>query len=377
MLSGPGSSPCSAGSRSRPATSGARTAPVRRARPPRSPGCWPIPTPTRSGCPTRACRSSTRSSTSGPTPSAERATRPGSTSRPCCGPTACRCSRSTRTGGQHVRPPRLQPLGRAVYTNLLNCVDLAGVPVRAADRRADRPADRAGGHCTYNPEPLADFVDFVVLGDGEEVVSEITKVIAAWKARPPTPAPHAPDARPGPGRLRALALRVDLRRRRARRDRAPLSRRARRGSRSARSPIWASGRTQQPARAAHRGRARPAQRRGVPRLHARLPVLPGRHDHPPGARAPGRAGPHDGARGPGPHRLRRGGAHEALDRQLLGHRGVVARHGRGPYGRRQISVSLPSLRVDAFTVGIAGEIQKARRTGLTFAPEAARGACGR
>jgi radical SAM superfamily enzyme YgiQ (UPF0313 family) len=68
-----------------------------------------------------------------------------------------------------------------VYTNLLNCVDLAGVPVRAAERRPEHPLVCAGGHCTYNPEPLADFVDFFVMGDGEEVVSEITEVVDAWK----------------------------------------------------------------------------------------------------------------------------------------------------------------------------------------------------
>src|SRR5690606_16286633 len=68
------------------------------------------------------------------------------------------------------------------YTNLLNCVDLAGVPVRAADRRPEHPLVVAGGHCTYNPEPLADFLDAVVLGDGEEVVAEITEVVRDWKA---------------------------------------------------------------------------------------------------------------------------------------------------------------------------------------------------
>src|SRR5690349_5320845 len=69
-----------------------------------------------------------------------------------------------------------------VYTNLLNCVDLAGVPVRAAERGPEDPLICAGGHCTYNPEPIADFVDFVVLGDGEEAVSEITTVVHVWKA---------------------------------------------------------------------------------------------------------------------------------------------------------------------------------------------------
>src|SRR5436853_4566626 len=68
-----------------------------------------------------------------------------------------------------------------VYTNVLNCIDLAGVPVRAAGRSPAHPLVGAGGHCTYNPEPLADFLDFAVLGDGEEVVAEITEAVGAWK----------------------------------------------------------------------------------------------------------------------------------------------------------------------------------------------------
>src|SRR4051794_16919552 len=68
-----------------------------------------------------------------------------------------------------------------VYTNVLNCIDLAGLPVRARDRSASDALVGAGGHCTYNPEPLADFLDFGVMGDGEEVVSEITEVVGEWK----------------------------------------------------------------------------------------------------------------------------------------------------------------------------------------------------
>ena len=67
------------------------------------------------------------------------------------------------------------------YTNLLNCLDLAGVPIHAAARADDDPLVGVGGHCTYNPEPIADFVDFVVLGDGEEVVGEITELLREWK----------------------------------------------------------------------------------------------------------------------------------------------------------------------------------------------------
>src|SRR6516165_8295775 len=74
-----------------------------------------------------------------------------------------------------------------VYTNLLNCIDLAGVPVRSSHRAETDPLVAAGGHCTFNPEPLADFVDLFVIGDGEEVVSEITEVVREWKAGGRTP----------------------------------------------------------------------------------------------------------------------------------------------------------------------------------------------
>src|SRR3546814_5952698 len=64
-----------------------------------------------------------------------------------------------------------------VYTNLLECLDLARVPIRSADRGGEHPLVGAGGHATFNPEPFAAFVDFVVLGDGEEAVGEITEVV--------------------------------------------------------------------------------------------------------------------------------------------------------------------------------------------------------
>ena len=67
------------------------------------------------------------------------------------------------------------------FTNLLNCVDLAGVPIRSAERSPSDPLVIVGGHCTFNPEPIADFVDAVALGDGEEVVGDISRVVAAHK----------------------------------------------------------------------------------------------------------------------------------------------------------------------------------------------------
>ncbi len=55
------------------------------------------------------------------------------------------------------------------YTTVLNMLDLAGVPLRAADRDEQYPLVVAGGPCACNPEPLADFVDIFFLGEGEEV----------------------------------------------------------------------------------------------------------------------------------------------------------------------------------------------------------------
>jgi radical SAM family uncharacterized protein len=67
-----------------------------------------------------------------------------------------------------------------VYTNVLNMIDLAGAPVRAADRGPDDLVVIVGGHAAFNPEPLADFIDAAVLGEGEEVVGEITEVVRRW-----------------------------------------------------------------------------------------------------------------------------------------------------------------------------------------------------
>jgi radical SAM family uncharacterized protein len=68
------------------------------------------------------------------------------------------------------------------YTNLLTALDLAGIPLPAADRDVDHPVVVAGGHAAFNPEPVADFVDVVALGDGEQVVGDITDVVRDWKA---------------------------------------------------------------------------------------------------------------------------------------------------------------------------------------------------
>jgi radical SAM family uncharacterized protein len=67
------------------------------------------------------------------------------------------------------------------YTNLLTALDLADIPLLAADRTITHPVVLAGGHAAFNPEPLADFLDAVVIGDGEEAVLAITRIIREWK----------------------------------------------------------------------------------------------------------------------------------------------------------------------------------------------------
>ncbi|MDR1852339.1 MAG: radical SAM protein [Propionibacteriaceae bacterium] len=73
------------------------------------------------------------------------------------------------------------------YTNLLETLDLSGIPLHSRDRGSDDPLVIGGGHAMFNPEPVADFLDAVVLGDGEEASLELARRIRTWKR----------DGRPG------------------------------------------------------------------------------------------------------------------------------------------------------------------------------------
>ena len=67
------------------------------------------------------------------------------------------------------------------YTNILNMLDLANVPILRTESKLDDPFILVGGPCAYNVEPMADFVDIVVLGEGEEVNLEILNAYKEWK----------------------------------------------------------------------------------------------------------------------------------------------------------------------------------------------------
>lgn len=260
-----------------------------------------------------------------------------------------------------------------VYTNVLNCIDLAGIPVRAEDRRPEHPLIGAGGHCTFNPEPLADFLDFVVLGDGEEVVSEVNEVVRDWKSAGRTEGSRF-------NVLRALASVSGV-------YVPSLYDAAYEGTRLVSiTPRFPDV----PAKVEKRTIADLAEwpypkRRLVPLtevVHDRLNVEIFRGCTR-GCRfcqagmitRPVRERPLDQVLGMIRDGLRQTGYDEVALTSLSsadfsGVQQVVSDTFDDVKGCERVSVSLPSLRVDAFTVGLAAQLQRARRTGLTFAPEA-------
>jgi radical SAM family uncharacterized protein/radical SAM-linked protein len=67
------------------------------------------------------------------------------------------------------------------YTNMLSMLDLSGIPFRSSERGNTYPVIIGGGPCTCNPEPVADFFDALVIGDGEKVILEMTRKWLHWK----------------------------------------------------------------------------------------------------------------------------------------------------------------------------------------------------
>ncbi|MCY4631791.1 MAG: TIGR03960 family B12-binding radical SAM protein [bacterium] len=260
-----------------------------------------------------------------------------------------------------------------VYTNVLNLIDLAGVAVRAADRSGDDLLVGAGGHCAFNPEPLADFVDFFVLGDGEEVVGEITEAIAARRSEGRAAVLEALAGIegvyvPAAYEVTYSGLSAEVTRR------------------------WPGApETVEKRTISSLGDWPYPKRQLVPLtevVHDRLNVEVFRGCTR-GCRfcqagmitRPVRERPAEQVRTMITEGLRRTGYDEvALTslstadfsgiEELVADTVGPADDDAGGAGCPAVTVSLPSLRVDAFTVGLAAELQRARRTGLTFAPEA-------
>ncbi|MCL2096704.1 MAG: TIGR03960 family B12-binding radical SAM protein [Oscillospiraceae bacterium] len=69
------------------------------------------------------------------------------------------------------------------YTNILHMLDLSGIPAPASERGEDSPVIIGGGPCAYNPEPLAEIFDLFVIGEGEEVICEVVELYREYKLK--------------------------------------------------------------------------------------------------------------------------------------------------------------------------------------------------
>ncbi len=69
------------------------------------------------------------------------------------------------------------------FTNIINMLDLAGIPFKSDERSESDPIIAAGGPCSFNPEPLAEIVDFFMIGDGEEILPQICEIHQKWKEK--------------------------------------------------------------------------------------------------------------------------------------------------------------------------------------------------
>ena len=167
-----------------------------------------------------------------------------------------------------------------LFVNALTLMDLAGIPVRAAGRDERHPLVIGGGHGTFNPEPIADFFDVFVIGEAEAVLLELVDIVRANRGRPREAQLEALLGIPGlyiprfyePSYTPAGMPRGGSTVGSARAQPRPQA--------HAPHPALDAG---APARAQHQHRSQSGACGDHARLHAWLPLLPGRRDHSPGA----------------------------------------------------------------------------------------------
>jgi len=251
------------------------------------------------------------------------------------------------------------------YTNVLNMLDLAGIPILTEERDERHPLVIGGGSCAYNPEPLADFFDFFVLGEGEEVILELCEAYLekSWGRRDflaraarvegvyvpsfysvsygddgtvSSIRPRRPEARaqimkravsplpPPPTRPIVPFIQIIH-------DRAmiEIQRGCTQGCRFCQAGMIYRPLRERPLDEILEGIDALLKSTGYDEI-ALLSLSSSEYSH----------------------------IEELLDGLLLRHRAP------------KVSISLPSLRVDSFSVSLAEKVQQGRRTGLTFAPEA-------
>ena len=282
------------------------------------------------------------------------------------------CSLETRTPLHRFDVVGFSLQYEMTYSNVLTMLDLAGIPLESSLRAATDPLILGGGPCTCNPEPLADFFDAFVLGEGEEIVGEIAATIGAWKA--------AGRAGGRPGLLRRLALLPGVY--------VPSlyeASYAESGQFAGITPVDAAVPAQIDRRVVADLDQAPFPTRPV------VPYLETVHDRimlelfrgcTRGCRFCQAGVIYRPVRERKPETLLR------LAQELVDHTGydeisLVSLSSADysclreltdslltKFAPQGVSLSLPSLRVDSFSIELANEIQKVRRSGLTFAPEA-------
>lgn len=255
----------------------------------------------------------------------------------------------------------------STYTNALTCLDLGGIPAWSRDRAESDPVVLAGGHCAFNPEPMAPFVDAFAVGEGEEVVGEIADCLITSAGQPRRdrirllgriPGVYVPEMleweygedgtiagwKASPGCELPVVKRVV-------RDFENLQ--------YPRAPVV-------PAVEAVHDRISVEVMRGCTQgcrfCQAGFITRPVRERSP--RKIAEIAGELIPATGYDDISL--------VSLSTADYSGVecTVRQLTEKHGPDGVGVSLPSLRVDAFSVDLAAQIQKVRKTGLTFAPEA-------
>jgi radical SAM superfamily enzyme YgiQ (UPF0313 family) len=278
-----------------------------------------------------------------------------------------------------------------LYTNMLEMLDLAGLPLRSEARDEHYPLIIAGGHATFNPEPVADFVDAFIIGDGEEAVVEVVRAYQKTRGEPREAQLRALTQVPGVYVPRFYEVRYNAgpsagsgRGPSAGSGHGTSAGSGRSGTVAAIEPTVPEARLPVVKRVvsplpppptrlivpnvdvAHNRAAVEIQRgctRGCRFCHAGMVVRPVRER------------PVEEVLEAIEATLRQTGFEEvgllSLSSSDYSDVGRLVQAIGERFGDAHLSISLPALRADSFSVGLAEAIARGRHTGFTFAPEAA------